>query len=68
MYMYFFLWIVSSCNIVVFLLSNKIDKESKILFSFLYCNSNVLYILFYLSQLMTVFPFEYTTELKQFMN
>jgi len=46
--MYFFHAIVSSCNIVVYLLSNKIDKKSlKILFSFLYYPSTVLYILFH---------------------
>jgi len=33
-----------------------------------YFNSTVLYILFHLLQPMTVYPFEHTKELKQFMN
>jgi len=64
----FFHAIVFSCNIVVFLLSNKIDKKSKILCSCLYWYRTVLYTLFHLSQLMTVYPFKHTTALKQFMN
>ena len=50
--------IVYSCNVVVFLLSNRIDKK---FISFLYCNSTVLYILFHLSQPMTVYePYQIT--------
>ena len=48
-----------------FLFSNKIDKK---FFIFFYFNSTVLYILFHLLQPMTVYPFEHTKELKQFMN
>jgi len=58
-----------NCNCILLqhcclLLSNKIDNKSKILFFFLYCNSTVLYILFLLSQLMTVYPFEHTLSLQ----
>jgi len=53
---------------VVFLLSNTIDKKSKMLFPFLYCYSTVQYILFHLSLLMTVYPYEHTKELKLFIN
>jgi len=59
---------ISYCNIIVFLLSDKIDNKSNTLFSFLYCNSTVLYMLFHVSQLMTDYPLEHTTVLNQFMN
>ena len=54
-------------RLLSFLLLNKIGKK---LFSFLYfySRSTVLYILFHLSQPMTVYPFEHIKELKQFMN
>jgi len=54
-------------TLLSFLLLNKIDKKSNIFFLF-YFNSTVLYILFHLSQLMTVYLFEHNKELKQFMN
>jgi len=43
--MYLLLAIVSSCNIVAFLLSNKIDKNLKILFPFFIVT--VMFCIFY---------------------
>jgi len=64
--MYLFHEIVYSCK-VVFLLSNKIDKKF-FLFPFILTVLHVLYILFHLLEPMTVYPFEHTKELKQFIN
>jgi len=57
--------IVFSCNVAVCFV---IKYNWNDVFSFLYCNWPVLYILFHLSQLIAVYQFEHIKDLKQFRN